>query len=181
VLVLSLVGSLALYNPSSFLNPVSLEEANVQGKVGGVETTYTEDLSSTQWLQSLHTSPALALTKGMAHTLFGPYPWVPFTHGLTYNSTELFYPGTVMGIIGLPFFFIALWRLLVRGYSELIRGSPELLVILSWAFLIVLEYMAYLGEFSSRQRVILIPLFWILVAFGVEQVRARFNKPKAAR
>ena len=113
--------------------------------------------------------------------MFGPYPWVAFTHGLTFNSTELFYPGTVMGIMGLPFLFIALWRLLIRGYSELIRGSPELLVILSWAFLIVLEYMAYVGEFSGRQRVSLIPLFWILVAFGVEQVRARFNKPKAAR
>ena len=84
-----------------------------------------------------------------------------------------------MYIMGLPFFFVALWRL-IRGSPGLIRSSPEVLVILIWASLVVLEYIASQGEFSTRQRVFMMPLFWVLVAFGVEQVRARFGKMRTA-
>jgi hypothetical protein len=179
VLVLSLVGAQALYSPSSFLDPIPDWEDSVQARAKIVQEQAGGDPTTFEWLQSLREAPPLALTKTVAHTLFGPYPWVPFTYGLNYNSTELFYPGTVMYIMGLPFLFVALWRL-IRGSPGFIRGSPELLVILIWASLIVLEYIASQGEFSTRQRVFMMPLFWVLVAFGVEQVRARFGKMRTA-
>jgi hypothetical protein len=179
VLVLSLVGGQALYSPSSFLDPIPEWNDNIQVRAKILQEQASGDPTTFEWLQSLREGPPLALTKTVAHTLFGPYPWVPFAYGLNYGSTELFYPGTVMYIMGLPFLFVALWRL-IRSSPGLIRGSPELLVILIWASLIVLEYIASQGEFSTRQRVFMMPLFWTLVAFGVEQVRVRFGKMRTA-
>ncbi len=181
VLALSLVGSMALYTPSSFLDPISqAEAASVQKSAEAVQTMSYSDQTTFSWLQAFREDPILSLAKTTAHTLFAPYPWVPLFNELNYNSIELFYPGTVMWIMGLPFLFVALWRLLIRGSSELARGSPELLVILLWAFLVVLVYVAFQGEFSTRSRVFMMPLLWTLIAFGIEQVRIRFDRAKAA-
>jgi hypothetical protein len=210
VLVLSLVGSQALYTPPSFLDPIPQNGATIQPRAGSmgqgmlkdqtipsssldsevqdgtsvqakaksVQKGLEEDQASFTWLQSLRENPPLTLTKTVAHTLFGPYPWVPFANGLSYNQTELFYPGTVMWILGWPFLLVALWCLLIRGSPHLARVSSEMLVILIWTLLIVSEYIVYQGEFSTRQRVFMMPLFWTLIAFGVVRVRTRFNKAK---
>ncbi len=198
VLVLSFLGSAMLYYlPSSLAqdSPYSLQQgvenilrdvgsvarANQSTVQGGVETLEAssnvssesqDDPATEGWIQSLQQNPLLAITKTVAHTLFAPYPWVPLFHGLSYNNfVELLYPGVVMWIVGLPFLFVALWRLPVRE-------SPELLLIMLWLLLIVSAYIVFQGEFSTRQRIFMMPLFWILIAFGVEQVRAYFNKAK---
>jgi 4-amino-4-deoxy-L-arabinose transferase-like glycosyltransferase len=162
----------------------SVLSANQLAVQGAVETLLTSSNESSEsqddqavhsWIQTLREDPLLAITKTVAHTLFAPYPWVPFLEGgLHYqNSVELYYPAVVLWIIGLPFLIVALWRLPLRE-------SPELLLIMLWLLLIVLEYIVVYGEFSTRQRVFMMPLLWILIAFGVEQVRAYFDKTKTS-
>ena len=178
VLVLSLVGSMVVSSPPWL--PQGLEGifsatplVAVEGRMEEIQATSEEDWAydetTANWVQSLREDPLRAVAKTVAHTLFAPYPWVPFVHGLYYNFVELFYPGVTMLFVGLPFLFVALWRLPVRR-------SPELLLIMIWLVLIVSSYIVYQGEFSTRQRVFMMPLLWILVSFGVEQVRAYFNR-----
>jgi 2-polyprenyl-6-hydroxyphenyl methylase/3-demethylubiquinone-9 3-methyltransferase len=102
--------------------------------------------------------PVGTVVKSVAHTLFAPYPWVAFTHGLRGNFVELHYPGTVLWILGLP--------LLAVGLASLGARRPERVYVLVLLASTTLVYMAVYGEFSTRQRQFMAPVCWGLAAFG---------------
>lgn len=118
------------------------------------------DVWTHQWLQALQKDPVLALVKSGAHTLFAPYPWTPLFHGFSYNFSELLYPGVIMWILALPLIALALRHLPFQ--------SPQVLVVALWATLIVGAYVVFQGEFSGRQRIFLMPLFWLLAGYGLD-------------
>jgi len=120
------------------------------------------DFSTATWLQNLRDRPVSTVVKVIAHTLFAPYPWVLISHGLVHkNFIELLYPGTILWIIGLPFLFTGVWQI---GW----RGKPEIKLLMMLSVAVVGIYVVFYGEFSSRQRIFFMPLFWTFIAFGID-------------
>lgn len=130
------------------------------------------DETTAKWIQRFRENPVLALIKTVARTLFAPYPWVAIYPGLTYTSfSELYYPGNLLWMVFMPAFFIGLVRI---GWTK----TPSRLFLAAWLFFIVLIYVIFQGEFSTRQRVFLMPLLWIIVAIGINQIIQRWKLGK---
>lgn len=113
-----------------------------------------------KWKEALHSSPFLASFKSVMHTLFAPYPWVAIYPGLTWNTfVELYYPGVVLWILCLPGIIWSTCLLLKKG------GAVHWMTL---AFLgsLLTAYTLFMGEWSTRQRVFVLPVFYALAALG---------------
>lgn len=120
------------------------------------------DPSTSEWLQLLKERPLFALVRSIVRTVFAPYPWVAIRDGMPGKSFyELFYPGVPLWCLGLPFLLYGVWRLR-QG-----RATSEVLILTIWVSTSIVGYLVYYGEFSSRQRVHLMPVLWIFIAFGI--------------
>jgi len=105
----------------------------------------------------------------VARTLFAPYPWAIFKQGMIGSWPELLYPGMVLWIVGLPFALLFL--------PEAIRSKdPVLYFMLGVTIICAFGYMAYDGEYSTRVRVMSMPLAWLMVAGGIRSVWFRWKK-----
>ncbi len=115
-----------------------------------------------QWHTRLREQPLwLNGVKAITRTLMGPYPWVALTHGLSGNNFyELMYPGMTLWLFFLPALLFAGWRLSWRH-------QPALLMCLIWLAAEAAIYIIGYGEFGGRERIIAMPLMWILATKGM--------------
>ena len=123
------------------------------------------------WRERLTHDPLRALATSVSRTLFAPYPWVMAREGLTgRNHIELYYPGTIFWIICLPLTAVGL----IVGAR---RMAPESLWMLAILASLWLAYTVFLGEWSTRQRVFMIPVFFAFAALGFDTLRRRAPAP----
>jgi hypothetical protein len=128
------------------------------------------------WYARLSKSPLKALATAASRTLFAPYPWVIITDGLNFrNGIELYYLGVVPWIICLPGIFWAIARAIRNpsfpaAFLGLVLGAC------------LGAYIVFLGEWSTRQRVFMLPVFFALASIGWADLvqRLRFWKVPAA-
>ena len=99
------------------------------------------------------------IVKSIVLTVAEPFPWVPFKHGFVISFQELFYPGTVLWIIGLPLCVYFLVR--IRAWSS----QTILFIVIMSVTYVILNMIAY-GDLSPRHRVFILPVFWILSTGG---------------
>lgn len=133
---------------------------------GGVDILQTEHNTSSaedatlRWKESLEENPLLSVTKSVAHTLFAPYPWVAIYPGLTWKSpSELYYAGVTLWMIMLPGILVAVVHFARR------QEQPAMIVLVFLAALLA-AYSVFLGEWSTRQRIFVLPVFFALGAIG---------------
>lgn len=106
---------------------------------------------------------------GTARTFFAPYPWAIFKQGLIGTWPELFYPGMVMWILGLPLAFLFL--------PDAVKSKdPVLYFLLGITIVCAVAYIAYDGEYSTRVRLMSMPLAWLMVTGGVRSIWGRWAK-----
>ena len=121
------------------------------------------------WFQLVKDDPFKALIRSIVRTVFAPYPWIWFKDGLLGNNWyELMYPGVIPWCFGFPFGIVALWKLRIKI-------SPMLFFIFIWIGVTVAFYLVFQGEFSTRARVHLMPVFWIFIAYGLVTVYRRLK------
>lgn len=119
------------------------------------------------WRERLSTDPVRAVATSISRTLFAPYPWVMWTNGISRsNHIELYYPGTIFWIACLPLTLVGL-------LTGLRRLSPERLAMLTVLASLLAAYTVFLGEWSTRQRVFMVPLFFAFAAVGFDAIRRR--------
>jgi hypothetical protein len=124
----------------------------------------TTDDSVLAWKDALAENPTYAIIRSAARTLFAPYPWVAITPGLNWVSfSELYYPGVILWILCLPGIFAAL----VLGLRQLDPGFCLLALFLA---ALLAAYTIWLGEWSTRQRVFVLPAIFALAAIGWGQL-----------
>lgn len=122
------------------------------------------DKSVIEWKSYSLDKPGRAILRAVARTLMAPYPWVVFTQGLTKtNAIELYLPGTAIWIVCLPAIFLGM-RTSARQAGSVGRALLIFLAVIACA------YIAYFGEWSTRQRVFMIPLFFAFAAIGFNRV-----------
>lgn len=117
------------------------------------------DQAVDDWQTRLKKNPALAIATSASRTLFAPYPWL-IANGLTYsNSTELYYLSSAFWLLVLPG--------IVYGIIALVR-RPRLESIFLFAiiFSILAAYTLFFGEWSTRQRIFMMPAFFAISAVG---------------
>lgn len=123
------------------------------------------------WRRELRQDPLHAMLRSVAHTLFAPYPWVAIYPGLTWHAfSELYYPGMLLWIACLPGIFAAL-VLAVREH----RRDPAWWLVSGFLYGLVAVYTIFLGEFSTRQRVFVLPAFFALGAIGWAELTGRWR------
>ena len=138
----------------------------IQPIKGGMDTLvanqgdYSADHAVLKWISALMDNPFLAIVKSGAHTLFAPYPWVAIHPGLTWSAfSELYHPGMLLWIICLPGIFIEL-------IQEARRRSPGGFFVFLFLGALLVFYTIFYGEWSTRQRVFALPIFFSLAAIG---------------
>ena len=118
-----------------------------------------------EWRDRLRNDPLLAGLQVIARTLCAPYPWSFLKQPLTGEShMELYLLGSLVWLLSLPLIGIGLLTVARR------RTFVDLLclgVISALAF----AYIVTLGEWSTRQRAFMNPLFFAF--FGIGLMRAR--------
>lgn len=132
-----------------------------------VPTEAAADESVIAYRERFAANPVLALVTSAARTLFAPYPWVAITHGLDWKTgIELYYPG------------VLLWTMCLPGIAwggRIFMQSPNrpflLLVLMTGALLGA--YTIFLGEWSTRQRVFMLPVFFVFAAIGWNDIAKR--------
>ncbi len=136
--------------------PMKAQEATLNATEGDRE----EDAAVADWQARWKENPLQATFVSAAHTLFAPYPWVAVTHGLSgVNGIELYYPGAVLWILCLPGI---LW-----GIPLSLRRAPREALFLACMLSALLgAYSLFLGEWSTRQRVFMLPVFYCYAAMG---------------
>jgi len=127
------------------------------------------------WRERLTRDPLRAVATSISRTLFAPYPWAMAKGGLTgANHIELYYPGTILWIICLPLTVLGL-------LASVRRMAPESLWLIALLATLWLAYTVFLGEWSTRQRVFMIPVFFAFAALGFDTLlwrRARSATPE---
>lgn len=117
------------------------------------------DTSVIGWRAYLHDEPATAIARAIARTLLAPYPWVAVTHGLEGNNQiELYMLATIFWIIALPGTLLGLIVMATRNVKAL--------MLVALLGIITAAYIVFFGEWSTRQRVFLMPLMYSFSAFG---------------
>lgn len=154
----SLPGQIVMENVQIFQGAERVLEA--ARRTGNAHDAHVNSVRQ-QWHTRLREQPLwLNGVKAIARTLMGPYPWVALTHGISGNNFyELMYPGMTLWIFFLPAFFFAGWRLPWRQ-------QPALLMCLIWLAVEAAIYIIGYGEFGGRERIIAMPLMWILATQG---------------
>ena len=163
---------------SNWLRPFGLVSSILAGQAdtltasaGGGGGPVAVDSTVRDWYELVSQSPLRAIATGVARTLFAPYPWVMITDGLDFqNGVELYYPGVLLWIICLPGIFWAIWLHL---------RNPRLPAIFLGLVIggCLTAYLVFMGEWSTRQRVFMLPVFFSLAAIGwvdlTQRVRSR--------
>jgi hypothetical protein len=141
---------------ASTILPLKAQEVTLHAKEGDREV----DATVADWQARWNDDPVEATIISAARTLLAPYPWVALTHGLSgVNSIELYYPGVVLWILCLPGI---LW-----GIPFSLRRTPrEGLFLACMLGALLGAYTLFLGEWSTRQRVFMLPVFYSFAAIG---------------
>lgn len=114
------------------------------------------------WLSSLQGSPLQALTISALRSLFAPNLLAIAKPGMNWHDAhELYYPGMILWIGCLPFLFISIRYLMARL-------DPAHLLILMILVIHLAAYIVMYGEFSGRQRVLVVPICIALSALGFQ-------------
>lgn len=113
-----------------------------------------------EWKEQWKSNPIKSIVRSAARTLFAPYPWVAITTGLSFkNGIELYFPGMLIWIACLPG--------LAWGIALCIRvPNRQSLFLTSMLFAILVAYTIFFGEWSTRQRVFMLPIFFSIAAIG---------------
>lgn len=162
------LNSLPVRGAGSILErPAIALKAILFGQVETLSASRRADMASSavddtvvDWYTRLSNSPLKALATAASRTLFAPYPWVIITEGLNFRSgIELYYLGVVLWIICLPGVF---WAIV-----QALRNPSFPAVFLGLAIGACLgAYIVFFGEWSTRQRVFMLPVFFALAAIG---------------
>lgn len=135
------------------------------------------DKSVVEWRRHLDEDPASAIIRAIVRTSLAPYPWVAFTHGLSgTNYIELYLPGTALWILCLP-------ALLVGAVATIRQRKTKAIILLILLSILASAYITYFGEWSTRQRVFMNPVFYAFIAIGWQKLlgyRGR-NAPDGAK
>lgn len=118
------------------------------------------DESVIKWRSFSANEPGMAVIRSVARTLMAPYPWVALSHGLTgSNHIELYMLGSAFWILSLPAIFVGM-RVAVQ------REGLKAWVLLAFLAAITAAYVVFFGEWSTRQRTFMMPLFFAFAALG---------------
>jgi hypothetical protein len=124
------------------------------------KNTRTGDSSVIEWRSRWKSDPIGAAATSAARSLFAPYPWTAITHGLSYdNWVELYFPGMILWIIGLPGL---IWGVII----SLRNTSRESVFLVLYMAAIFAAYTLFFGEWSTRQRVFMLPVFFTFSSIG---------------
>ncbi|CAM5785199.1 hypothetical protein CCAE64S_01516 [Castellaniella caeni] len=124
------------------------------------------DESVLTWTTSMADQPVHSILRSVAHTLFAPYPWIAFSAGLTWKTpTELYYPGVFLWILSLP-------GIIVAVFQGLRKVEPSYWLLLLFLASQLAAYTIWLGEWSTRQRIFVLPAFFVLTAIGYASIRS---------
>jgi hypothetical protein len=144
-----------------------------QGQVGTFSRQPGEvgaDEAVLRWKEELKRNPTLAIVKSVPHSLFAPYPWLAIWPGLTWRKiNELYYPGMVLWIMCLPGILYSL-----IGIRKQKDRLPWVFVATVLLFLLVI-YTTFFGEWSTRQRVFALPVFFALAAIGWDRIALKLR------
>lgn len=148
---------------AAMVQPIKAQESTLNAGEGQLAT----DQTVVDWQSRFSENPPKAITTSVARTLFAPYPWVMLTQGLSWtNSVELYYPGVLLWIACLPGIF---W-----GIRIVLHRLPREGLFLGGVFLALLgAYTVFLGEWSTRQRVFMLPVFFSFAAIGWHDIYTR--------
>lgn len=120
------------------------------------------------WKEAFKADPVRAVCKSIMHTMFAPYPWEAVYPGLTKRlANELYYPGMLLWIVCLPGIFVAAARAFRNDYD------PAWWLILFYLGFMLAAYTVFLGEWSTRQRVFVLPAFLALASIGWHNILTR--------
>lgn len=113
------------------------------------------------WKEAFKADPVRAVFKSIMHTMFAPYPWEVFYPSLTKRlANELYYPGMLLWIICLPGIFVAIARAIRDDYD------PAWWLLIFYLGFMLAAYTVFFGEWSTRQRVFVLPAFLALASIG---------------
>ena len=134
------------------------------------------DPSVGDWTTRLQEDPLGAIAHAIARTLFAPYPWAVFKEPPTgLHHGELYLLGSTVWLLGLPLIALGMIHALRR------RTSVDILLLTTVGTLAVV-YVGVLGEWSTRQRAFMNPVFFAFFGLGLEKLKswtaARQNYPK---
>lgn len=100
-----------------------------------------------------------ATVRSIARTLLAPYPWVAITQGLKGDShLELYVLATAFWVFALPGTLL--------GLVIMVKRDVKALMLLTLLGLITAAYIVFFGEWSTRQRVFMMPLLYCFSAIG---------------
>jgi hypothetical protein len=140
----------------ALISPLQSQQQTFETKAG----TITADSSVINWKERWKSDPALAIVTSTARTLLAPYPWVAVTHGLSFkNGVELYFPGMLVWIACLPGLA---WGMVLC----LKAANRQVLFLTSMLFAILAAYTIFFGEWSTRQRVFMLPVLFSFAAIG---------------
>lgn len=141
----------------AFQSPLQAQMSTLRAKGQGDRGW---DDSVSEWRSYLRDQPVRAVARSVARTLMAPYPWVAFTDGLRGNNyIELYLPGSVLWIMSLPAIFLGM------GVAARNAG-PKAWVSIAVLGLLAGAYIVFFGEWSTRQRIFMMPLFFAFAALG---------------
>ena len=146
------------YDPSVGL----WQERFAEDPVGAIINSVTRSLFSPF-------PPVSALINSAAKSLFSSGPWFNASHGVSgTNAIELYYLGMPLWIICLPGI---LWGVLICVRIPDGAGFFVACMLL----LLFGAYTLFLGEWSTRQRVFMLPVLFSYAAIGWNDLRSRYR------
>lgn len=155
---------------ASSISPFSAQSTTFAAK----QNEQGADKSVVQWREYFSDHPAKAVIRSIARTLFAPYPWSVFQDGLTgTNYIELYLLGTLFWIVVvIPSIFI--------GMVVANKNGLPAVALIALLIMIAIPYLLFFGEWSTRQRVFMMPLFFSFAAIGwrrIWQLLPRLRQP----
>ncbi|MCD5971710.1 hypothetical protein [Pseudomonas quasicaspiana] len=130
------------------------------------------DESVIKWYAYINEEPvAKIVSRSLARTLLAPYPWTLFTQPLTRsNHIELYLFGMLFWTLVLPG--------VLAGTVIILRKGVLAYSLVTLLIIIAIAYIIFFGEWSTRQRVFMMPLFLALSAIGWTQIWLFISKKK---
>lgn len=121
------------------------------------------DIKVSEWQQYFRANPILGLIRAIVRTLFAPYPWAILKQPITWtdNNSELYYYGSFLWLIFIPF--------IINGFIFIIkRNKPSHLFLFFVIAILTSEYIISYGEWSTRQRAFMNPVFFAIAGLGFD-------------
>ncbi len=140
-------------------------------KANSTEKTF--DPAVEAWSQRLESGLIQAALHSAVRTILAPYPWDLRPSRMTWVShTELHALGSLLWFPVLPFVVMGFFIILKR------RSFIDISIFLT-IVLLVFAYTLTLGEWSTRQRAFMNPIFFAIFGLGVTKIVAVMVKDKA--